>query len=163
MVRTSWLDRRWPGAALAAISAVGLLTAPTAQAVPYCKQFSFTSGLLNISQSDRWTVKVPAKGSELYGQATAVAPGTGVGQTGYVQGGIGGPGVEFTIQWDNGHHSRYFAQIQEGDGTVTASGREDLRVLPSRDTTTWTIPRGSIKCLEHGDISLPLQGPIAGQ
>lgn len=115
-------------------AAVGMPPAPLA---PGCDPPAFPSSFL-VSQSDGWTVDIPAaSGTELAGGATARSP-SGETITGVVSGGLTAKNrVEFIINWDNGHRSKYFGNVSP-DGAVSG-GRRDIRPeVNAPDNTNWS-------------------------
>jgi hypothetical protein len=124
------------------LCAAGLLTVPSpAQAkppiplAPKCDAFAFPA-TFRVNQNDFWLVTIPGNGKELQGVASASGPG-GERITGLVVGGLTGiNSVDFTINWDNGHRSRYTGAVQP-NGNVTG-GRQDVRAEGAGpDNTRW--------------------------
>jgi hypothetical protein len=124
------------------LGATGLLTVPIpAEAkppiplAPQCDAFAFPASF-RVEQNDFWVVTIPGNGKELQGVASASGPG-GARITGLVVGGLTGiNSVDFTINWDNGHRSRYTGAVQP-NGNVTG-GRQDVRADGAGpDNTRW--------------------------
>jgi hypothetical protein len=150
MVNTFAANRCWLLAAATSTCVAGLLTVTVpAQADPACASYEFPPGTeVHLIQSDKWTVVIPASGTQLNGKAKGDGPIRGGAFSGTAEvratrtegsptGGIvDGTKIDFTIDWDNGHRSHYYGSVK-GDGRATGE-RDDVRsVGAGPDNTTW--------------------------
>ena len=120
------------GLLMALPAAVGMPPKPLA---PGCDTPAFPPTFL-VTQSDGWTVDLPAaSGTKLQGTATAKSP-SGETLLGRVSGGLTGEDkISFIVNWDNGHRSKYFGNV-DPDGAISG-GRQDLRPDGGPDHTNW--------------------------
>lgn len=124
--------------------AASLVLTPPSHADPdFCYPYVFREAVFVISQSDGWHVKVPANGNQISGRAEGWPPGPGAPMYGNAVGHTSGTAVDITVNWDNGHRSRYTGSVL-ADGDV-AGERDDIRANAGPDDTTWSAP-GAMKC-----------------
>ncbi len=146
MSTSPWLNRSLSLGAATALSAVGLLTVPAVGKAAPKPASCEVQGSMTLWQSDYWKVEVPGSGKRFSGRASAHSVSSGTDQFGTVNGTISGtqpPRIDFTIDWENGHKSRYYGDVDASNYGKASGFRDDLRTDPPvRDGTTWDATAG---------------------
>ncbi|WP_164478397.1 SH3 domain-containing protein [Mycolicibacterium stellerae] len=145
---------------------------PMIPLAPQCERYDLPSRFV-LKQSDHWTVEMPASGQQLQGAAKATDGNGEEKITGSVVGGLTGPRlIDFTVNWDNGHRSRYTGRVYD-DGQARG-GRQDIRAQGAGpDNTSWDtiteltcIPeaaeQGQIPDKKDPDVDVNEQAPPPG-
>lgn len=74
---------------------------------------------LRLTQSDGWSVTVPASGREIGGPAVAVPSDRRPLLRGTAEGGTDGTTVAFGVGWDSGFETHYTGVVDQATGALT--------------------------------------------